>query len=108
MKSPSEAPPRASRVLLTGAALLLIAAGSFGASFLHSGRAALPLALSFSLLKAALVLGVFMEFWRERASVKLAALSAVLLVAVLVGFMLADVVTRDERCLPLPAPRAQR
>jgi caa(3)-type oxidase subunit IV len=93
------------RLLLTGAALLLLAAASFSASFMHWGRLALPLALSFSVVKASLVLSIFMGLSRERASIKLAGLSALLLVGLLVGFVAADVSTREE---PLLTPGTVR
>lgn len=100
MRSASHNTVSAPRLLLTGAALLVLAAASFGASFMHWGRLALPLALSFSALKASLVLSVFMGLWRERASIKLAALSALLMVALLAAFVVADVATREEPLLP--------
>lgn len=82
------------RILLTGVSLTLLAAASFGTSF-QQWRFGLPLALGFSVLKASLVLSIFMGLFRERASIKLGALSAVVMLGLLVGFMLADVAERE-------------
>jgi caa(3)-type oxidase subunit IV len=83
-------------LLATGAGLLLLAALSYGASFLHWGTLGLTVALGFAALKAGLVVRVFMELLRERASTQLATLAAVLMVLLLVLFTAADVGTREE------------
>jgi caa(3)-type oxidase subunit IV len=99
--------PSLPRLLGTGAALLLLAALSYASSFLHWGTLGLALALGFAVLKAGLVLRVFMELLGARASVQLAALAAALMLLLLVIFTAADVGTREEPPL-LPHVAQQR
>lgn len=92
----------------TGLALLLLAAGSYGLSFVRLGAWALPLALLIAAAKASLVVLVFMELRREAASVKLASLAAILLFLLLVTLTAADVATRVTPTLvPSPAVAPQ-
>jgi len=93
-----------SRVVLAGAFLLALAALSYGVSFLQLGRFNLPLSLAIAMAKALTVLFLFMDFGSLSASAKLAAGSALLMVALLIGLMAADVATREQA--PLPPPRA--
>jgi cytochrome c oxidase subunit 4 len=81
-------------VVATGAALLVLWAASFGLSYVPLGRAAIAVALVIAVAKAALVAGVFMELARERTSIRLSFAAACGLAIVLVGLMVADVVTR--------------
>jgi caa(3)-type oxidase subunit IV len=90
-------------LVLAGAFLLALAALSYGLSFLQLGRVGLPLALAIAVCKALTVLFVFMEFGGLPASAKLAAAAALLMVALLVSLMVADVATRERA--PLPAPK---
>lgn len=90
-------------LLLTGALLLALAGLSYGLSFVALGRLGLPLALAIAACKALTVLFVFMEFGGLPTSAKLAAGAALLMVALLVGLMVADVATRERA--PLPPPR---
>jgi caa(3)-type oxidase subunit IV len=93
------APVRTARgVLVTGGALLLLWAVSLGLSYVELGSFALAVALGIGGLKALLVVVVFMELLRERASTKLAIATGGVLALALAAFMLADVSTRD------PAP----
>ncbi len=88
----SPAVPRS--VVLTGIALLALWAASFGLSYVHLGGAALPVALGIAVVKAALVAVFFMELLRESLSMKLAIITAGALLALLIGFMVADITTR--------------
>ncbi|MEO6603317.1 MAG: cytochrome C oxidase subunit IV family protein [Polyangiaceae bacterium] len=90
------------RLLLCGVSLLALAGLSFGLSYLQLGSWALPMALAIAALKAGLVLTAFMEFNHQSASVKLGAALAVLMLALLLGLLLADIATREPA--PLPAP----
>lgn len=87
----------------TGAALLLLWGASFALSYVDAGPFALALALGIAVVKAAVVMVVFMEFWRSSMSVKLAFFAAIALLAALIGLMIADVETRDPE--PDVAPR---
>jgi cytochrome c oxidase subunit 4 len=94
-----------SKKALVGVALIVLAAVSFGASYVHMGHASLPVALGIAAVKATLVGVVFMEIGRERASFKLALLSAAFLIATLLTLVAADVTQRGTP--PLPPPSAQ-
>jgi cytochrome c oxidase subunit 4 len=101
----SSRPPSSAFLLLAGAGLLALAFTSFGLSFLALGAFALPIALSIAAAKAAIVLVVFMDFAKQSASVKLAALAALLMVALLAGLMAADSATREPSPLIAPVGR---
>lgn len=82
------------RVAITAAFLLLLWGASLGLSYVPLGAASLAIALAVAAMKAALVAGVFMELFRERASIKIAFASSLALAAILGGLTVADVVTR--------------
>jgi cytochrome c oxidase subunit 4 len=103
LPTPSSRQPSSASLLLAGAGLLALACTSFGLSFLPLGALALPIALGIAAAKAAIVLVVFMDFAKQSASVKLAALAALLMVALLAGLMVADSATREPS--PLISPR---
>jgi cytochrome c oxidase subunit 4 len=89
-------------VLGTGVAVLVLWAVSFAVSYVPMGAASLPIALAIAALKAILVALFFMELVRETLSVKVTMLSAVLMTATLIAFMVADVATRDTPPLLVP------
>jgi cytochrome c oxidase subunit IV len=97
-------------VLLTGVAVLALWAVSFAVSYLPLGAASLPVALVIAAMKALLVALFFMELVREALSVKLTMVAAFALTATLIGFMLADIATRDVAPLVVPGvqPEARR
>lgn len=80
--------------LLTGSALLVLWAVSFGLSYVQLGLAALPVALGIAATKAALVVLFFMDLATARPTIRFAFAAAVALVVVLVGLTVADVATR--------------
>lgn len=86
------------RLFFAWLALSLLAALSFGASLLHLGRLGLPVAILIALVKASIVLAVFMELALERGSIRLVAATAIALLVVFVGLAATDPATRD------PAP----
>lgn len=90
-------PPAPSSVplLLAGASLLVLALASFLLSYVALGAFALPIALVIAALKIAIVLSVFMDFWRQSASVKFAALTALFMLFLLAALMAADGKTRS-------------
>ncbi|MCA9629858.1 MAG: cytochrome C oxidase subunit IV family protein [Myxococcales bacterium] len=75
-------------------ALLVLAAGSFGLSFLHLGAFSMPLALGVATLKACIVAGVFMHLLEEPGTRSLATLIAVMMVCILITLAATDVATR--------------
>lgn len=91
-------------IVASGVALLVLAAASYGFSFIHSSSWGLPVALAIAALKAFVVISVFMEVRRETASVKLVAITALLIMALLVTLTTADVATRNEPALSPPPP----
>jgi cytochrome c oxidase subunit 4 len=92
-------------VLWTGIALLALWAASFGLSYVSLGDASLVVALAIAAVKAGLVAMFFMELLHESFSMKLAILSAGALLALLIGLMIADIVTRDTPpLLPFGTP----
>lgn len=91
--------------VLAGALLLALAGLSYGLSFVQLGPLGLPLALAIAACKALTVLFVFMGFGGLSTSAKLAAGAALLMVALLLGLMVADVATREPA--PLPPPKAR-
>jgi len=93
-------PPSSSgRVLAAGAGLLALAAASYALSFVRLGALGLGLALAIAVLKALVVLWVFMQFGRLPASAKLAALAAFFMLALMLSLMAADIELRE----PAPA-----
>ncbi|HEY4159159.1 MAG TPA: cytochrome C oxidase subunit IV family protein [Polyangiaceae bacterium] len=95
----------ARKLALAGLALLALAGLSFGLSYLRLAAWALPIALLIAVAKASLVLSCFMEFWREAVSVRLAALTALVMLLLLATFTIADVATRERPPL-LPPEQA--
>lgn len=89
-------------VARTGSALLALWVLSFGLSYVHLGTASLPIALGIAATKAVLVVLFFMELLRESLSMKLTLLAAGGLLAILIGLMVADVVTREPAPLVVP------
>jgi cytochrome c oxidase subunit 4 len=84
-------PTRAFTVWL---ALLALTGASFGASYLHLGRAGVVVALGIAAVKASLVLLVFMELRDEPVSARVAVGAGLGAVMLLMFFMVADVVTQ--------------
>jgi len=90
------------RSTLAWGALLLLTATSFGVSHLQLGHAAVPIALGIAVVKACVVLLVFMELREEPVSARIAFAAGALMVALLVVFVVADVETRAPAPLPPP------
>ena len=82
-------------VVRTGAALFALWALSFALSYVHLGAAAIPVALGIAAIKAALVVAFFMELLHGTLSMKLTLLAAGALLALLIGLMVADILTRE-------------
>lgn len=85
---------------LTFVALLVLAAGSFGLSFVHLGPMSVPAAMAISLVKAVLVVLFFMELVVQRYTTRVVVVGATLMLVVLIAFMVADVWTRSPPLLP--------
>ena len=82
------------RTLLTGAALLALWGLSLALSYVSLGAFALPVALAIAVVKAGLVIFMFMELARESASMIYAFAIGLIMVALLMAFVIADVLTR--------------
>ena len=82
-------------VVRTGAALFALWALSFALSYVHLGAAALPVAMVIAAVKAALVVAFFMELLHGTLSMKLTLLAAGGLLALLIGLVVADIVSRE-------------
>ena len=95
-------------LFVTWLALTLLAALSLALRFAHLGVYGFAAALGIAVLKAAVVALVFMELVYERATVRFAFLAGLGLLAVLLTFMIADVVTRPIPPLDNPPGTAQR
>jgi cytochrome c oxidase subunit 4 len=81
-------------LFFTWVALMLLAGASLGLRFAHLGGLGMVVALAIAAAKAALVALVFMELALERASVRIAFAAGLVMIALLVTLMVADVVTR--------------
>lgn len=92
-------------VFRTGAVLFGLWALSFALSYVHLGDAALPVALGVAALKACLVVVFFMELLRESFSMKLTVVVAGVLLATLIGLVIADYATRETPPLAPFEPR---
>ena len=78
-------------ISLTGISLFVLWAASWALSYAHAGFA---VALLIAAAKALLVALFFMELVHARTSVRLAAITAVGMIATLVTLVAADVLTR--------------
>ncbi len=87
--------------ILTGIVLVMLAALSYGLSYLHLGRWGIAMALAIAVLKAGTVVAVFMEVRARSASFQLGLLAALFLLATLIGLVATDVAFRRP---PLPEP----
>jgi cytochrome c oxidase subunit 4 len=81
-------------LLVAWLALMVLAVGSFMLSFAHLGRLGLPAALLIAMVKAVIVVTVFMELAVEKPAVRLTLIASVAFLALLVAFVLADLATR--------------
>jgi len=82
--------------------LMLFAALSFAMSFVHLGVATVPVAMSISMVKALLVVMFFMELVEQRFVNRFVLVAAAAFVLLLMGLMVADVLTRDVPTLLAP------
>ena len=82
-------------ILGAGVVLLALAATSYGASFVDLGHWAIAVALGIAVVKAGIVVGVFMEAAHRSASFLLALCAALLLLATLIALVAADVAFRS-------------
>jgi cytochrome c oxidase subunit 4 len=90
-------------VLRTGAAVVVLWAISFALSYVPLGVLSLPIALVVAVMKAVLVALFFMELVRATVSIKMTVLAACALTLTLIGFMVADIATRDTPVLVPPS-----
>jgi cytochrome c oxidase subunit IV len=95
-------------LLFTLLALLALAGVSFAFRFAHLGVFGYPVALGIAVAKAGLVAVFFMEIGLEKASVRFAFASGLVLIALLLSLTVGDVVTRAPPPLTAPPGMAQR
>ena len=95
-------------LLVTLIALLLLAGFSLLMRFAHLGPYGYAVGLGVALLKAALVAVFFMEILAEKVTARFAFVTCLSLLALMLAFIVADVVTRPTPPLRNPAGTAQR
>ncbi|HEY1692502.1 MAG TPA: cytochrome C oxidase subunit IV family protein [Polyangiaceae bacterium] len=95
-------------LLFTLIALLALAGFSLAMRFAHLGAAGYVVGLGIALVKAVLVVVFFMELLTEKATARIAFVVCLSLFALLLAFVLADIVTRGVPPLRSPAGTAER
>jgi cytochrome c oxidase subunit IV len=91
-----EAPLSTRAILLTTVVLLVLTGLSWGLAYVPLGAWEVPVALGIAVVKVLFVAFIFMHLYREPPSVRFVAAMAPLFIALLVGFVVADVLTRLE------------
>jgi cytochrome c oxidase subunit 4 len=86
--------PTGVSILATSIALLALWALSWGVSSIELGAWSLLIALAIATAKAVLVAFIFMELIHVRASVRLIAASAVVMLGIMLALVMIDVVAR--------------
>ena len=96
------------KLVLTFVALLALAATSFALSYAHLGTLGLVVAMAIAVVKAGLVVAIFMELMHARATSVVAFGTALAFVTLLVGMTIAEKLTRAPPPLApaLAAPAA--
>jgi cytochrome c oxidase subunit 4 len=81
---------------VVGAAIALLALWvvSWALSYVELGDWSLAIALAIAVVKASLVVVIFMELLHVRPSVRIAAATAIVMLAILMGLVVADVYAR--------------
>jgi cytochrome c oxidase subunit 4 len=92
----------------TWVALMLLAALSLGLRFTNLGSFNFPIAMGIAVAKATLVALVFMELAFEPATLRYAFATGFVLLALLLLFMIADVLTRTVPPIEPPPGMEQR
>jgi cytochrome c oxidase subunit 4 len=96
-------------LVLSFAALMLLAGLSLGLRFAHLGSFGMAAALGIAAVKATIVGLVFMELAFEKPSIRFAFAAGLLMIGVMLALMIGDVVTRAVPPLANPPgmqPRA--
>ena len=81
-------------LFFTWLALMALAGLSLALRFSHLGHLGMPAALGIAAVKAVLVALVFMELAFEKASIRLAFTAGLLMIAIMLTLVIADVLTR--------------
>jgi cytochrome c oxidase subunit 4 len=92
------------RYLVVWLALLALTAATFGASRFELGRFHLLVALGIAVIKSALVVLFFMHLSEQRGAARIAFVTSLVFVALLIGFTVADVGTRFSLANPPTSP----
>ena len=95
-------------LLFNAIALFVLAGASLALRFANLGDAGFPVAMGIAVIKAVLVAVFFMEIMTERPTVGIAFVTGVAFVAILVVFVVADIVTRSIPPMANPPGMATR
>lgn len=98
-----ESEPGMGLLLVVGLALVLLAAGTFLCAGLPLGAWSTPVALTFAVAKAALIILIFMELGYQRGGSRFVFAVSVFFVLLLICFVVLDVDTRFAPTRP-PGP----
>ena len=104
----------ATRYALTYVGLTVLTITTFLFSRVDLGIGSVAIAMGIAITKSALVVLIFMQLWEHRGSPRLAFATALVWLALLMGFVLADVHTRfpltnpDRNPIAAPAPSAEK
>ena len=88
--------PRRAALFFTWSALMALAGLSLALRFSHLGNLGMPAALGIAAVKAVLVGLVFMELAFEKPSIRLAFAAGLLMIAIMLALMIADVHARGS------------
>jgi cytochrome c oxidase subunit 4 len=100
--------PSAKTLFVVLVVLLVLAGISLALRFAHIGSFSFPVALGIATIKAVLVAFFFMELLHEKGAVRFAFLTGLSLFALLMVFVIADVLTRSVPPLKAPPGTAER
>jgi cytochrome c oxidase subunit 4 len=92
----------------TAIALFVLAGTSLALRFAHLGGAGFPVAMAIAAAKAILVAIFFMEIATEKPTIGIAFVTGFAMLAILVAFVVADIVTRAVPPLANPPGMATR
>jgi len=95
------------RYALIYVALLGLTVATYSLSRLQLGTWSMVIAMAIAVVKASLVALFFMQLWEHGGSYRLAVATALLWVALMIVFILADVKTRFPLAIPSTSPMAE-
>lgn len=90
------------RVWLSWLALIVLLVATWALAYVPLGRASLPVALAIGVMKAAIVLLVFMELTKARGILPVFAGVGFFFLAIMFTFSFADILTRHDVLITQP------